>query len=160
MPIVSLSKDPASLTLTVVGEYSVPQERLWSAWADPRQLERFWGPPQWPATFTRHDMKVGGRSEYFMTGPNGEKAGGYWSFVSVDPPKGFEVTDGFSNEDGTPNAGMPSMHMRFVFESTSKGSRFTSVTTFPSVDAMEKLAAMGMEEGMRAALGQLDGVLG
>jgi uncharacterized protein YndB with AHSA1/START domain len=80
MPLVSVIPDAEALTMTVVGEYPVPVERLWAAWADPRKLERFWGPPTWPGTFTRHDMKVGGRSEYHMTGPNGESSKGYWIF--------------------------------------------------------------------------------
>ena len=46
MPLTSVSKDAATLSLTVVGDYPVPQKRLWEAFADPRQLERFWGPPR------------------------------------------------------------------------------------------------------------------
>jgi uncharacterized protein YndB with AHSA1/START domain len=159
MPIISVKKDPARLTMTVVGEYPVSVQRLWDAYSDPRQLERFWGPPTWPATFTRHDMKVGGRSEYFMTGPNGERSSGYWTFVAVDPPRAFEVKDGFAKEDGSDNNDMPSMTMRFSFEPIATGARFTSVTTFPSVEALEQLLKMGMEEGLRSALGQLDAVL-
>lgn len=159
MPITSVTKDPVKLTMTVVGDYPVTQKRLWEAYADARQLERFWGPPTWPSTFTRHDMKVGGRSEYFMSGPNGEKSSGYWKFVSVTPPSAFEVQDGFANEDGTEKAQAPSMVMNFRFESTTNGARMTCVTTFPNVQAMEELAKMGMEEGMRSALGQLDGLL-
>src|SRR5215218_4500266 len=109
MPITSVSSDANALTLTVVGDYPVPVERLWEAYADPRQLERFWGPETWPATFTRHDMKVGGRSEYSMTGPNGEKSGGYWRFVAVENGRSFEVEDGFAQEDGSENENMPSM---------------------------------------------------
>ena len=82
MPIKTVTSDPEALTLTVVGEYSVPVERLWDAYADPRQLERFWGPEGWPATFTRHDMTPGGRSEYYMTGPDGTRARGWWRFLS------------------------------------------------------------------------------
>ena len=74
MPLTSVTKDAATLTLTVVGDYPVPQQRLWDAFADPRQLERFWGPPAYPATFTRHDFKVGGRAEYFLALPEGQKA--------------------------------------------------------------------------------------
>ena len=51
------------------------------------------------------------------------------------------------------------MVMIFSFETTTNGARMTCVTTFPSVQAMEELAKMGMEEGMRSALGQLDGLL-
>ena len=94
MPITSVSKDPVNLTMTVVCDYPVSQKRLWQAYADARQLERFWGPPTWPATFTRHDMKAGGRSEYFMTGPNGEKSSGYWKFISVNPPAPFRCKTG------------------------------------------------------------------
>ncbi len=53
MPLTSTTRDVAKLTLTVVGDYPVPQQRLWDAFADPRQLERFWGPPASPSTFTR-----------------------------------------------------------------------------------------------------------
>jgi hypothetical protein len=56
MPLTSATKSAAKLTLTVVGDHPVPQRRLWDAFADPRQLERFWGPPTMPATFTRHDI--------------------------------------------------------------------------------------------------------
>ena len=159
MPVTSVTSDTSALTLTVVGDYPVPVERLWGAYADPRQLERFWGPETWPATFTRHDMEAGGRSEYYMTGPDGSTSRGWWRFVAVEPVRRFEVEDGFANEDGTPNDSMPSMRMVFSFEPTATGSRFTSVTHFPSVEAMQQLVEMGMEEGLRSALSQLDGVL-
>ncbi len=159
MPITSVSSDANALTLTVVGDYPVPVERLWEAYADPRQLERFWGPETWPATFTRHDMQVGGRSEYYMTGPDGSTSRGWWRFVAVESGRRMEVEDGFAHEDGRPNDAMPTMRMVFSFEPTDTGSRFTGVTHFPSLEAMQQLVEMGMVEGLRSALGQLDGVL-
>ena len=102
MPITSITSDPEALTLTVVGEYPVPVERLWDAWVDPRQIERFWGPPEWPATFTRHDMIEGGRTNYVMTGPDGATVAGYWIVKAIDPGRSFEVVDGFVGPDGEP----------------------------------------------------------
>jgi uncharacterized protein YndB with AHSA1/START domain len=159
MPITNVSSNPEALTLTVTGDYAVPVERLWEAYADPRQLEKFWGPKEWPATFTRHDMTPGGRSQYYMTGPDGSTSRGWWQFTAVEPGQRFEVEDGFANEDGTVNQAMPRMRMTFTFEPTSSGSRFTSVTRFPSIAAMEQLVQMGMVEGLKSALGQLDDVL-
>lgn len=159
MPITSVTSDPGALTLTVVADYPVPVARLWEAYADPRQIEKFWGPEQWPATFTRHDMRVGGRSEYEMRGPNGARSRGWWRFLQVEPNRLIEVQDGFAGEDGQPNMQMPSMHMTFTFESTATGSRCTTVTTFPSVEAMEQLVQMGMMEGMQSAMSQIDAVL-
>ena len=89
MPVTSVTKDPVRLTLTVVADFPVPQQRLWDAYADPRQLERFWGPPEWPATFTKHDFRVGGRAEYYMTGPDGEKWSGSWRFFSTSLLRAF-----------------------------------------------------------------------
>ncbi len=159
MPIRSVTSDKDALTLTVVGEYPVPVERLWEAYADPRQLERFWGPESWPATFTRHDMAVGGRSEYYMTGPDGSSSRGWWRFLAVEPHRRIEVEDGFAHDDGRPNEDMPSMRMVFTFEPTAGGSRFTSVTHFTGLESMQQLVDMGMIEGLKSALGQLDGVL-
>jgi len=159
MPITSVSSDANALTLTVVADYPVPVERLWDAYADPRQLEKFWGPEGWPATFTRHDMAIGGHSHYYMTGPDGTKSRGWFHFLAVEPGRRIEVEDGFSHEDGSRNDAMPSMRMVFTFERTQQGSRCTSVTYFPSVAAMEQLAGMGMMEGMRSAMSQIDTVL-
>ena len=159
MPITSVSKDPAALTMTVVAEFPVPVQRLWDAYADPRQLERFWGPPTYPAQFTRHDMFPGGRSDYAMTGPEGDVSRGYWEYLDVRPGESFEVRDGFANPDGTANQDLPSMRMTFVFEPAGAGSRVTTTTHFGSVAELDQLISMGMEEGMRQAMGQMDEVL-
>ena len=159
MPITSVTSDPKALTLTIVADYPAPVERLWEAYADPRQLERFWGPEQWPATFTRHDMTVGGYSHYYMTGPDGTRSRGWFRFLAVEPGKRFEVEDGFADESGAPNTQMPTMRMVFDFEATPAGSRFTSVTYFTSLASMEELVKMGMMEGMKSAMGQLDALL-
>ena len=159
MPITSVSKDPAALTMTVVAEFPVPVQRLWDAYADPRQLERFWGPPTYPARFTRHDMFPGGRSDYAMTGPEGDVSRGYWEYLDVRPGESFEVRDGFANPDGTANQDLPSMRMTFVFEPAGAGSRVTTTTHFGSVAELDQLISMGMEEGMRQAMGQMDEVI-
>ena len=159
MPITSVTSDPAAFTLTIVADYPVAVERLWDAYADPRQLERFWGPVEWPAKFTRHDMAVGGYSHYHMTGPDGTQSRGWFRFLAVEPNKRFEVEDGFADETGAPNMQMPSMRMVFSFEKTTNGSRMTNVTQFPSLESMEQLVKMGMMEGMRSAMGQIDDCL-
>lgn len=159
MPITEVHTDPEALTMTVVADFTVPVKRLWDAYADPRQIERFWGPPEYPATFLRHDVFPGGLTNYRMEGPGGDVSCGYWEWVTVDAPRSFEVRDGFSNADGTPNADMPSMRMVFDFTETALGSRLITTTYFGSLEELEQLKGMGMEEGMRAAMGQIDAVV-
>ncbi|MFP5489377.1 MAG: SRPBCC domain-containing protein, partial [Acidimicrobiia bacterium] len=100
---------------------------------DERPVDSRWGPPGWPATFTRHDMAAGGRSEYHMTGPDGERSGGYWVVEAIDPGTRIDILDGFTHDDGSVNDEMPTMRMRMTFEATPNGSRLVSVTTFPDL---------------------------
>ena len=159
MTIRSLDTDPAKLALTVVADFPVPVHRLWDAYVDPRQLEAFWGPPTWPATFTRHGFRPGGRSEYVMTGPEGEQAFGYWQFNRVDPPHGFEVVDGFAHADGTPNDALPTVRTVYAFEESTLGSLVTATSHFSSAQDMDQLLAMQMVEGLREAMGRMDAVV-
>ncbi len=159
MPITNIEQDLEAITLTITAEFPVPVRRLWDAYADPRQLERFWGPPGWPATFTRHDFAPGGLSKYYMAGPDGEKSRGYWEFISVEAPDSFEVLDGFADDAGEPNTALPSVRMVFTFEEIPSGSQMVTTTHFNSKEDLEELLAMGMLEGTKAAMGQIDAVL-
>lgn len=159
MPLVDISKDTDALTLTVVTEYAVTPERMWQLWADKSQLERWWGPPTWPATFERLDLTVGGEASYYMTGPNGEKARAWWRFTAVEEPRLLEYVDGFSDDSGSPDPQMPTMHVRVDFEPVGDSTRMTVTTRFESVADMEQLAGMGIVEGMTEAIGQIDAIL-
>ena len=64
MPVTSVTTDPDALTMTLVGDFPVPVERLWDAFADPRQLERFWGPPGYPATFGEETTPAASAKEF------------------------------------------------------------------------------------------------
>ena len=82
---VTVRKDPSSRTMTLEAEFEASPERVWQLWADPRQLERWWGPPTYPATVDAHDLRPGGRVEYHMTGPEGDQPRGYWEIDEVRP---------------------------------------------------------------------------
>jgi uncharacterized protein YndB with AHSA1/START domain len=103
MTVTAVRKDAQALTLTLDAEFDASPERVWQLWADPRQLERWWGPPTYPATVTSHDLNPGGRVEYHMTGPEGDQPKGLWEVVEVVPPHRLVFKDLFANEDGSPN---------------------------------------------------------
>lgn len=161
MTVTAVRKDPAALTMTLTAELDATPERVWQLWEDPRQLERWWGPPQWPATFTSHDLRPGGRAAYRMTGPDGSTPGGYWEVLETDPPRSLHVRDGFADEDGTPNTEMEPSEMRVDIAGLDGGrSRMTIESTFASTEAMQKELAMGMEDGLAQAVSQIDAILG
>ncbi len=160
MTVTSVRKDPDALTMTLIAEFDATPERVWQLWADPRQLERWWGPPTYPATFTRHDLKPGSRVEYHMTGPTGDQPHGYWDVIEADPPRRIVFQDGFAHEDGTPNDDFPRNEGRVSIEPIAAGrTRMSIESQFPSIEAMEQVLAMGMEQGLTEAVGQIDAIL-
>lgn len=158
MAIVTTSKDLDALTMVVVADFKADVDRVWQLWADPRQLERWWGPPGWPATFTRHDFVPGGESRYHMTGPDGEQPGGYWRMTAVDAPNGFTLEDGFTDPDGNPVPGEPVV-MEARLARHAGGTRMTLTNTFASAEQLEEMLRIGMEEGLAGALAQMDDLL-
>jgi uncharacterized protein YndB with AHSA1/START domain len=160
MTVTAVRKDPQTLTMTLEAEFDASLERVWQLWSDPRQLERWWGPPTFPATFTKHDLAPGSRVEYHMTGPQGEQPHGYWEVVEVDAPRRLVFRDGFANADGSPNSDMPTFTARIHIEEAGSGrTRMLFESVFPSTEAMEQVLAMGMEEGLTLAVGQIDPIL-
>ena len=160
MTVTAVRKDPDTLSMIITAEFDASPERVWQLWADPRQLERWWGPPTYPATFTAHALVPGSRVEYHMTGPEGDQPRGYWDVVEADPPRSLVFRDGFANDDGTPNDDLPRSEARVAIEESDAGrTRMSIKTIFPSAEAMEQVIAMGMEEGLTQAVGQIDAIL-
>ena len=160
MTVIAVEKDPQALTLSLTAEFDAPPERIWQLWADPRKLERWWGPPTYPSTFTAHDLRPGGRMAYHMTGPSGEQPHGWWEVVEVEAPRRLVFRDGFANDDGTPDDSLPVTVAQVTIEPLDVGrTRMRIDSRFPSAEAMEQVVAMGVEEGLTQAISQIDAIL-
>ncbi|MDT7581670.1 MAG: hypothetical protein QOK35_2934 [Pseudonocardiales bacterium] len=160
MPVTDVRHDLDALTLTITADFAAPVERVWQVYADPRQLEKVWGPPTYPATVVDHDLRPGGRVNYFMTGPEGDKHAGYWDVTAVDEPTGFTFRDGFADLDFTPNPDMPVSTSVYSFTPHEGGTRAVYVSTFASAEGLQQVLDMGVVEGATGAINQIDGLLG
>lgn len=159
MSITSLDKDYDNLSLSLIADFPAPIDRVWELWSDPRKLERWWGPPGYPATFEKHDLSPGGEATYFMSGPEGEKSWGVWRVTAVQQPTSLEFTDAFADSDGTPIPDMPIHMVRVQLTETDAGTRMEMRSRFESREAMDKLVDTGMVEGLRQAVSQMDDLL-
>ena len=130
MTVTVVRKDPDALTMTLTAEFDASPTRVWQLWADPRQLERWWGPPT------------------------------FWDILEVDPPLRLAYRHGFAHDDGTPNPDLPGMTAHVTIEPIDANrTRMSIETRFPSTAAMEQILAMGMEEGQTQAVSQVDAIL-
>ncbi|MGF1661265.1 MAG: SRPBCC domain-containing protein [Kineosporiaceae bacterium] len=160
MTVLSVDKDLAARTMTLVAEFDAAVDRVWQVWSDPRQLERWWGPPTYPATVEDHDLVPGGGVTYSMTGPEGDRHRGWWRITAVEAPRRLAFQDGFADADGTPIADQPVTSVEVsLADRAGGGTRMEIRSTFPSAAAMEQMLAMGMVEGLTEAAGQIDAIL-
>ena len=161
MTLISVVKDADARTMTITARFDAPIGRVWQVWSDPRQLERWWGPPMYPATVTEYDLAAGGTVAYTMIGPEGERHRGLWRVRAVDAPHTLEFEDGFADADGNPRPDAPTGVIRVALsELTGGGTQMDITTTWASQEAMERILAMGTDGGMTAAVGQIDELLG
>jgi uncharacterized protein YndB with AHSA1/START domain len=159
MPVIDVNKDLDALTMTITSEFDAGAEQVWETWSDPRQLERWWGPPSFPATFVEHDLSPGGGSAYFMTGPKGEKHHGWWRTQEAEPPNRLRFEDGFADNEGKPNTEMPTTVTTVTIAEADGRATMSIQSRFAGREAMEQMIEMGMEQGMVEALGQIDALL-
>ena len=159
MSIVSVQKDYDAHRLRLIAEFEAPIGRVWQLWADPRQLERWWGPPTHPATVEDHELTVGGAVSYFMTGPEGERSQGWWRVTAVEPPRSLEFTDGFANRDGTPLVQSPTTDVVVRLSEQEGRTRMDLSFSFESGEHMRRVERMGAFEIFPRSVAQMDDVL-
>jgi uncharacterized protein YndB with AHSA1/START domain len=159
MGVTNVERDVDALTLTVTAEFAAAQDKVWELLADPRKLEKWWGPPSHPATVIEHDLSAGGEVFYYMTSTDGEKFHGRWRFTRVDAPKGLEFIDSFADADGNGVPGVPSSTVSMELTATDGGTRLEVRSVFDTAEQMEQLLGMGMAEGLEQSVNQIDALL-
>jgi uncharacterized protein YndB with AHSA1/START domain len=159
MTVISVETDYDNLAITLVAEFDDPVDRVWELWSDPRKLERWWGPPGYPATVEKHALTPGGEVTYFLTGPEGDRSWGMWRVTSVDPPTSLQFTDAFADSDGAPLEDSPVSVISVRLLKHEGGTRMEIRMTFETREDMDRIVDMGTVEGLKQAIGQMAGLL-
>jgi uncharacterized protein YndB with AHSA1/START domain len=160
MTVWNVDKNAAAKTMVITAEFTASITNVWQLWADPRLLERWWGPPGFPATFAHHDLTPGGTITYSMSGPDGgDRFDGTWNVVEVDAPTRLVVEDAIVEEDGTPSDGNGMTRMEIDIAAAGDTTRMILTTHFDSLEGMEQAIAMGVVDGMKACMTQIDALL-
>jgi uncharacterized protein YndB with AHSA1/START domain len=94
-----------------------------------------------------------------MTGPEGEKYHGWWRIEEAEPPSRLRFEDGFADDEGKPNAEMPTTIATVTIAEADGTATMSIQSRFAGREAMEQVIEMGMEQGMVEALGQIDAIL-
>jgi uncharacterized protein YndB with AHSA1/START domain len=85
---------------------------------------------------------------------------GYWRITEVDPPRRLAFEDGFADDAGVPDDDLPVSRAVVAIDRVDDGhTRMTIASAYDTAADLEKVLAMGMEEGIRTAVGQIDALL-
>ena len=160
MTVCSVDKNAAAKTMVITAEFKASITNVWQLWADPRLLERWWGPPGFAATFQHHDLTPGGTITYYMSGPDGgDRFDGTWNVVEVDAPTRLVVEDAIVDDDGTPSDGNSMTRIEIDIKAAGDTTLMILTTHFDSLEGMEQAIATGVAEGMKACMSQIDTLL-
>lgn len=94
-----------------------------------------------------------------MTGPTGDRHYGYWNMLTVEEPSSFSYEDGFADESFTPNPDLPVSACVSTFTEEGEKTRATYVTTFGTREGLQTVLDMGVEEGSRTSIDQIDSLV-
>ncbi len=159
MPVTNVITDVEARTLTIEARPEASVERVWQIYADPRQLERIWGPPDYPATFVDHSLTSGGRATFCMTGATGEKFCGVWEITDVDEPHSFTFDDYFADEAFRKMTDKPVGHNTITLIPDGNATILRAIVTYDTAEALQEVLDMGVVEGGTDAMNQIDGLL-
>lgn len=160
MPVTNVTSDAAARTMTLTSDLAAPPQRAWQLFADPRQLEQWWTPPEMPLTITDHDLSVGGYLRAFVTTAEGEKVRSYWRISAVEPGLSMEWEDGFLDEQGEISDVFPPATMKLTLtERAGGGTVMTIVIGWASDEAMALYLEMDIAAETTNAVARAEALL-
>lgn len=159
MPVLNVDTNLDNASITITAEFAAPIEQVWDIYADPRKLEKIWGPPSCPATFVEHSLVPGSRTTYYMELPEGGRSCGWWQVTAVDAPNSFTFDDGFADVNLQPLDDMPVSANVYSFTESGGVTRAVFTSTYTTAEGLQQVLDMGVIEGATAAINQVDGLL-
>ena len=161
MTVTAVHKDPDALTMTLTAEFDATPARVGAVGGSP-PARALVGSADLPRDV--HDPRPHARRSRRVPHDRvrtGDQPHGFWDILEVDPPRRLAFRDAaWRNADGTRNEEFPATSGLVTIEPMDAGrTRMSIESRFPSTEAMEQLLAMGMEEGLTMAVGQIDAIL-
>lgn len=157
--LFNFTVDKANNAIQVTREFSAAPDLVWQAWTTAELLDQWWAPKPYYVQTKTLQFTEGGQWHYAMISPEGDKHWCLADYKTIDPSKSYTSLDAFCDEAGNMNTEMPRTLWTNVF-TANEGTTTVNITLqYQSLTDLEKVLAMGMQEGFTMALGNLDELL-
>jgi len=151
--------DKEKNTLTINREFLADRQLVWDCYTKSEILDQWFAPEPLKAKTKSMDFSEGGHWHFAMIEPNGTA---YWSrtdYLTIRPIDYYTALDGFSNEKGEINPDLPRSEMKVTFSDKGKNALVQTIINYNSLEDLEAVIKMGMEEGFTSCLNRLDKLL-
>lgn len=149
---------PHDFDLVLERVLDAPPEKVFRAYTDPAILSQWFAPRPWTITDAVIEPHAGGRFNFVMHGPEGERIPNSGVFLEVVPNRRLISTDAFT-PDWKPT-GLPFMTGRIEMEPTGDGrTKYTATASHWNAATMKQHEEMGFHEGWGQATDQLEAIL-
>lgn len=153
-------------TLIVERVFPAPKSLVWDAYSKPDILASWWGPKGWETQIRHFDFSVGGYWHYCMRCIDknqgeyyGMESWGKGTYTDIVPLTSISYKDEFCDESAKVNPDMPVSHTYLKLVDENGNTRLISKTGYETEAALKQVLEMGMEEGYRQTLDNLEACL-
>ncbi|MBT30562.1 MAG: polyketide cyclase [Thalassobius sp.] len=80
-------EDLSDRTLSITKTFNAPLELLWKVLTTPEHIVYWWGPDGFTNTIEKMEVKVGGKWEFIMHGPDGTEYVNKYTYSKIEPNK-------------------------------------------------------------------------
>ncbi len=128
---------------------------IWQCWTDPSLFAQWFCPKPWRVTKADFNLRIGGRMNTVMEGPNGERQESHGVWLEICPPSSLVFTDSFT--EGFNPVEQPFMTGFVQLKGISHDqTKMIWGASHKSVEDMQQHSDMGFEAGWNAAADQLN----
>lgn len=151
--------DKENSTLTITREFNAERPLVWDCYTKQELLDQWFSPKPFTTKTKSMDFKNGGHWHYAMIDPDGKEYWGYTEYYDVNPIDYYRTIDSFCDCEGTINHELPTANWQVTFTDLGETTIVTTKVIYDSLEDLEAVIKMGMEEGMLSTLEKLDELL-
>jgi uncharacterized protein YndB with AHSA1/START domain len=149
--------DKQTKTVSITKEFAAELSLVWDAYTRAELLDQWWAPKPMTSRTKAMDFKVGGRRFYAMVSPEGDERWAVQKYTSITPKTNFKLFNAFADKDE--NLELPGSDWDLNFSEQDRKTKVSISIYNESLERMERVIAMGFQQGAEAQLQNLEELL-
>lgn len=145
--------------LTLRREFLANRQLVWDCYTKSELLDQWFAPKPMTTKTKAMEFREGGHWHYAMVDPNGTEYWGYTEYQTIKPIDFYTSLDAFSNEQCDINKDYPRAKWKVTFTDKAENTLVETLVQYNSLQDLETVIQMGMEQGMKMTLEKLDELL-